>query len=158
MSQSWGRNLGLAEQKLDKKARFTYVASAFDSSCHPNNGSSDQPVMCGIVPFALRLQLLPRSSRRQTGWQATEKGIGSVGDTWPDVQLIRCSDDSSPKSHIARKCLWLTNRAFGKRRQPFSHFLTSPLSHFLILILPYSHITFAPTIQQGPRIAPQPSS
>ena len=55
MSQSWGQNLGLMEQKLAKKARFTCVVGAFDTSCHLTIGSSDHPTMCGIVSFALRL-------------------------------------------------------------------------------------------------------
>ena len=63
--------------------------------------------MCGIVPFALRL--LGRDANQ--GWQATEKGIGSVGDTCSAGRLTSCSDDCSQKSHVTRKCPRLSHRA-----------------------------------------------
>ena len=88
MSQSWGQNLGLMEQKLAKKARFTCVVGAFDTSCHLTIGSSDHPTMCGIVSFALRL--LERVANQ--GWQTAEKrnrlrGRQMVG--WSDDPMVR---------------------------------------------------------------------
>ena len=93
----WGWNLGLIEQKLPKKALFTCVVNAFDTSRHPINRTTDQPNICG-----------PRSrvfSKRSANGQIR---------TWSVGRLIRCSDECSQQNRIKRKCLWLKNRAHVK--------------------------------------------
>ena len=96
MSQSWGQNLGLMEQKLAKKARFTCVVGAFDTSCHLTIGSSDHPTMCGIVSFALRL--LERVANQV--WQTAEKRNRLRGR-----QMIGWSDDPLVRWPLAKKPL-----------------------------------------------------
>ena len=94
MTRHWGRNPGLMERKLAQKARFTCVASAFDTSGHRTIGPSDHPSMC-------RPRSLFLFSAVCQPWLATRSSERSAGEAIP--HMVRWSDGPMVRWPLAEK-------------------------------------------------------